>query len=141
VIRVRQLRRFLGLPWRDQLLLARAGSTVLCTRLVLGLVPFRVGRRMLRPRPTRHPANIDRDKLAWAVLASSHAVPGGRNCLVRAMALERMLRKRGLDAELHLGARGPADAFAAHAWIQRDGGVLIGGDDQDTYELLTKLPD
>lgn len=46
------------------------------------------------------------------------------NCLPRALVLCRLLRKRGLQAELRLGV-GKADGeFAAHAWVEHAGTAL-----------------
>jgi hypothetical protein len=46
------------------------------------------------------------------------------NCLVQSLALLRMLRMRGIDAELRLGARNVTGKFEAHAWVEL-GGVAL----------------
>jgi hypothetical protein len=46
------------------------------------------------------------------------------NCLVRSMVLVRMLRLRGLDAELRIGVATPHGRFAAHAWVEHAGVAL-----------------
>jgi hypothetical protein len=45
-------------------------------------------------------------------------------CLVRSLVLAAMLRRRGLDAQLRIGARKEAGQFEAHAWVELDGNVL-----------------
>jgi hypothetical protein len=44
--------------------------------------------------------------------------------LVQSLALLRMLRTRGIDAELRLGARNVTGKFEAHAWVEL-GGVAL----------------
>jgi len=35
-----------------------------------------------------------------------------------------MLKRRGYDAQLRIGARMAAEGFEAHAWVERDGVIL-----------------
>jgi hypothetical protein len=46
------------------------------------------------------------------------------NCLVQSLALLRMLRTRGIEAELRLGARNVTGKFEAHAWVELSGVAL-----------------
>lgn len=49
-------------------------------------------------------------------------------CLTRAQALQIMLARRGLSTDMVLGvARSASKDFLAHAWLEKDGQVLIGG--------------
>lgn|GEM_PF-731753 len=45
-------------------------------------------------------------------------------CLTRAIALERMLVRRGLPATVQIGVRREAGALEAHAWVELHGRVL-----------------
>jgi hypothetical protein len=49
------------------------------------------------------------------------------NCLEQSLVLCRMLRRRGLSADLRIGARKEADRFEAHAWVEVAGNVIDGG--------------
>jgi hypothetical protein len=52
----------------------------------------------------------------------------GTTCLVRALAAQALLARRGHASQLRLGvARGSGRAFEAHAWLEQDGRVLVGG--------------
>ena len=42
-------------------------------------------------------------------------------CLPRALALQRMLARRGIVAALRIGVRKEAATLAAHAWVEVDG--------------------
>lgn len=46
------------------------------------------------------------------------------NCLERSMTLWWMLRRDGIEGELHIGARHQAGKFEAHAWVELGGTVL-----------------
>ncbi len=49
-------------------------------------------------------------------------IPGDAACLVRASALQRLLRTRGLArAEVKIGVRRGATGFEAHAWVEHFG--------------------
>lgn len=41
-------------------------------------------------------------------------------CLVRSVALARLLRRRGIGAEICLGARKEGERLDAHAWVEVD---------------------
>ena len=49
------------------------------------------------------------------------------SCLEQSLALCRMLRRRGMNPGLRIGARKEANRFEAHAWVELDGTVVDGG--------------
>ena len=86
-----------------------------------------------RPRPSA-------DEIAWAVLAAHHAVPGGNNCLARALAAKLMLARFGYRSELRVGAlKNEADAFAAHAWLEAEGRIIVGGAEAGDFTVFGGL--
>ncbi len=50
------------------------------------------------------------------------------SCLRQALALRYFLGRRGIETELRIGVRGGQGEFAAHAWVEKNGAVLIGGE-------------
>jgi Transglutaminase-like superfamily len=46
------------------------------------------------------------------------------NCLQQSLALWWLLRRRGISADLRIGARKEAGRFEAHAWVELDGTIL-----------------
>jgi hypothetical protein len=50
--------------------------------------------------------------------AAARHLPLRTTCLERALATRRMLRRRGIRAELRIGARKNAAIFEAHAWLE-----------------------
>ncbi len=70
--------------------------------------------------------------IAGAIERAGRRVPRA-TCLVRALAAHWMLRSRGIASELVLGvplAPGSFREAPAHAWLEVDGKVVLGGDDE-----------
>lgn len=59
------------------------------------------------------------------------------NCLSQSFALICLLRRRGIEPTLRLGARLTESKFDAHAWVEYDGRVL--NDSQDVHTRFTPL--
>ena len=131
------IRRILRLSAAERGLLARAGATLLVARLGLWLLYYERIRRLLAAPQSSRISRWDPHQVAWAVQAASHLVPAS-TCLVRAMALERLLRADGHPARLRLGVTRGADApLAAHAWVESDGAVLMA---EPGFEALEPVP-
>jgi len=68
------------------------------------------------------------DSVSWAVTAASRRLPGPPMCLSQALAVQVMLARRGYASRLRVGVtRGGAGQVEAHAWVEHEGRVLIGG--------------
>lgn len=145
---MRRLNKLLRLPAAERGLLARAAILLGAIRLGLWLLPFRTFRRLLdRVTHAPHrPGTLDRrqaspEQVVWAVTTASRYLPGARTCLVRALAAQVLLARRGHPTRLRIGvAKGEAGQLEAHAWVEKDGKVLIGGtDDLARYTGLLHL--
>jgi hypothetical protein len=68
-------------------------------------------------------------RAAWAAHAVGRRLLPKRPCLTQALVLQYLLLRRGDDAaELHIGvSKTKKKGLQAHAWIERNGKVLIGG--------------
>jgi Transglutaminase-like superfamily len=51
-------------------------------------------------------------------------LPFNASCLEKSLVLCWLLERRGIDAELRIGARKERGAFEAHAWVELGGEVL-----------------
>ncbi|MBS0547251.1 MAG: lasso peptide biosynthesis B2 protein [Proteobacteria bacterium] len=126
------MRRFLALSGERRHLLVEAAFTLLCVRLALHLVPV----ERLRAWAGRLGAGLEPlPPVVWAVQAAARRVPGG-SCLVSALALQRLLSRRGHVTELHVGVAKQGERFSAHAWLVGEGKILIGETDGETYSPL-----
>lgn len=133
-------------PWRNWWMLLQAtGITVIVWS---GLSVFSLGRvtRGLRRTAMRLPqwsdaTPSDRRRAAWAAHAVGRRLLPERPCLTQALVLQYLLLRRGDDAaELHIGVAKSDDDLQAHAWVERNGRVLIGGTSSpDEYERFDGL--
>jgi hypothetical protein len=131
--------KFFALDRREQWMVVYA--IVSLWRSWIGLRTITFARlRASADGPANGPARVNRpspDRVAWAVAVASRYVPDGSNCLVRALAAGRMLRRYGYDAALRIGvAKGQDHGLAAHAWLESGGQVVIGGFEFDRYVAL-----
>jgi hypothetical protein len=136
------MRRFLQLTRHNWRLAFAALFAVFFTRLALWLMPFRILHRWSKAASE---AGTSRDpmrrlRIAHAVRTASVLVPYA-SCLTQALTTQWLLRFKGERARLCLGAlRGEGGRLQAHAWLEHDGGVLIGDlPDLGRYRIFRHL--
>ena len=132
--------RVLRLRGGDVLLLARAQWALVRARIV---VRSRAVGSLAAPAEAADEVQLARSRAAWPPRAAraealrlSEAVrqvalhgPLRANCLVRSVALQRLLADAGITrGVLRVGVHRTAGTFEAHAWLELDGRVV--GDDQ-----------
>ncbi|HYF50027.1 MAG TPA: lasso peptide biosynthesis B2 protein [Planctomycetota bacterium] len=124
-----KLKRFFNADGADRSALARAWFVLVGARALLWIFPFE---RVMSLVPARTqdvqspPDWITAGRLSWAVQVASGYVPVA-TCLSQALALQYLLNREGIGAELKIGvARGSEGEVAAHAWVESHGRVLIG---------------
>jgi hypothetical protein len=142
---MRRIYRFQALPPSDRWLLLRSALSLAAVRVELWVLPFRVVRGLCdRPirhaRPRRKAGLPSADRIAWAVEAASRYVPGAKVCLVKALAALTLLRRAGDPCRLCIGVtRKGEDRLGAHAWVECEGKVLVGGREAPHYVPLSGL--
>ncbi|MHB0971495.1 MAG: lasso peptide biosynthesis B2 protein [Thermoanaerobaculia bacterium] len=108
------------------LLMAEAWLTLLWVRFVIRLRPRSTLRKALqgRTRPWLRSAQRDPAAVGSAVrsFASRHVVP--MTCLVRGIAIKRMLERRALAPDLRIGFLRSEGRLHGHSWIELDGNVI-----------------
>jgi hypothetical protein len=135
---VRLLRRWLARPRRERLLLVRAAALQGWCLAALRLVPLaRVVRlmRLAAGRPRRADRAAD---VAKAVLASSRLFGEASTCLSRALTAQALIGGETPSTTVVGVALGP-QGFSAHAWLERDGQVLLGAPEAPSYRDITRL--
>jgi hypothetical protein len=77
-----------------------------------------------KSRPV-HAAEPDRiAELGRMVDIAARHHPAPTTCLTRSLVLGRLLRRRGVDAQLRIGVRLVEQQLSAHAWLECDGTPL-----------------
>ena len=110
-----------------------AAAGLLATWLGLRLAGFRRWKSVLArlaPRANttaQHQTASQRESseaIARMAAAAARNVFFGTNCLEQSLVLWCLLRRRGIAAELRIGARKEFERFEAHAWVEVDSAVL-----------------
>jgi hypothetical protein len=131
---MRRLRHFFSLSAADRRLLVRTLFLVVAVRLGLTLLSYRTLRRLiprLFPRVTSGTANVISPscmgRYMWAVRSTARFVPAA-SCLTQAIAAQVLLAHHGEKTCLRIGvAKDEKGQFKAHAWIESQDRVVIGG--------------
>lgn len=134
--------QFHGLPPNERRLLINAALAVATIRIGLWVVPFRV--LMRAHKRFSHPRKVSAERIAavqrvvWAVRVASRYFPGA-TCLTQALAARALLSRRGVVSVLRIGvARADNGQLQAHAWVEHDGEIAIGG--VESGDRFTSLP-
>jgi hypothetical protein len=123
---------FWRLAPRERLVVVRAAIMLSLTAAGLRVLGFPRWRRVLEkfvanvPPATAGAASrlaLAREVTRLAEKAERRG-PLRPNCLERSLVLWWLLRRRGLPAELRIGARKEDSRFEAHAWVELEGQVL-----------------
>src|SRR5215217_8797221 len=139
------LRRCLRISTTELWLLVKATLLLEAIKLGIQLLPFRVLRRLLErvagtPAGLRYTNYPSVDRIAWIVETASRRTPGAKSCLTQALAAQVMLTRRGYPSQLHIGvAKGERGQFKAHAWVESEGKVIMGGSELGGFTPLTVL--
>ncbi len=138
---MRRLRKFLSLPARRRALLVKAALLLGFVRIGLKTLPFQKMRSIVdriseTSKSAKQPSSAE--EVVWAVDTLGRRMPG--SCLTQALAAQVLLGRRGLPTRIHIGAvREDEEQFLAHAWLESEGEVLIGGHELERYTPLASL--
>src|SRR5881296_1041372 len=135
-------RRFFRLPLAERRLVLAAAALAAGVRLALRVAPFRLVQAALVrvARPSRSVPSLPVPRIVWAVTATTRRVPGANGCLVRALVARTLLARHGHPAKVRLGVpRRPGGALAAHAWVESDGRIVVGGAERPEFSPLPPL--
>jgi len=122
------LKRFAGLPREDRAALLWAAAALAAAVLRLRLLGLQRARRWAgRPPAARRATPPAAKHIAAAKRAVDRAANGLRigTCLSRSLALQYLLRRRGIESRLRLGIRRhERPHLLAHAWLEAEGAPI-----------------
>ena len=138
---IAKLAKFRRLSRADRALVLRALAILPATALglrLIGLKRVQAALGLLSPaRPAidaSDAAAIARRVARW-VAAAARQGPYRAKCLPTALALQSMLRRHGIEADLRLGVRRWSGRLEAHAWVEHRGEPLI-----DAADVAERFP-
>lgn len=136
------MQRFFELPRDDRRLLLLAIGCLAAVKLALHWLPLPFTRQVLAhvTRLTASPKAQDLGRSIWAVSVASGLVPGGGNCLARALTLQTLLSRYSVRTMLHVGfAHDTRKRVEGHAWLTCEGRVVIGNlADLERFKCTTR---
>lgn len=139
-------RRFRKRPAEDRKLILRAALILPLTEIALRLFGFRRWKQLIEhfapPVPRRRilePATQLEmaERIARAARSAERHGPATPNCLERSLTLWWLLRREGIEGELHIGARKNESRFEAHAWVELRGVIL--NDSSDIHQHYARF--
>lgn len=125
-------------------LAVEAVLSLLLAKAALRVVPFRfLERTFVLPLGAVELSGSERSETSGAVLqaveAAARRLPVSTACFPRAIALQAMLRRRGVPVELVYGASGrPGTGVNAHVWVEDGGVALLGGEEAKGLAVLAR---
>lgn len=119
-----RIARLARLPRAERRVLLQAGLLLAAHGVGLRAVGLR---RVLLAWPVvvAPRAGLPATSIARLVEAAARHGPLRPGCLTISLTLQRLLARHGLASDLRFGVRKLADGIEAHAWIERDGEVLL----------------
>lgn len=126
----RFISRWRRLSGRGKVLFLKSAICLTLIKIGLTILPFSVFRNVFRWfTATGRPEEISQQDIeltVWAVDTAANLLPMELLCLPRALATKYLLRKMpALTLEIGVEIN-PAKQFEAHAWVERNGSIIIG---------------
>lgn len=144
-----RIERFQRLSALERSVVLEAAGGLLATWLGLRLIGFRRWERVLAVfAPSANATGLVQDpsEQASALLIARMEAAAARNvlfhpnCLEQSLVLWWLLRRRGIAADLRIGARKESGCFEAHAWVEYDAQVLNDADAEHRHFVPFEKP-
>jgi Transglutaminase-like superfamily len=146
---IERWKRFLRLGSFERSVVLEAAGGLLATWVGLRMIGFRHWERLLAvfaPSPRANGPAQDAAIEESAILIARMQEAAARNLFIRTNCLEQslvlcwLLRRRGMVAELRIGARKDSDRFEAHAWVERNSQVLNDASEERRHFVPFEKP-
>jgi transglutaminase superfamily protein len=132
------LRKWLALAPADRRLVVEAAWWFVVLRVALRLLPFERVARYAERRHQKGRADlaVATGRIGWATAAVARRLAPPRSCLAQALTAQVMLGRRGRPAEIRFGVRREEGRLDAHAWLECEGEVLVGGEGLEVFREM-----
>ncbi len=125
-----------------RLLLAEAVTALAAASAAIRWLPFkravRLGSRRLSGEAASSAEVAD---IRWSIEAAARAAPWRAVCFQKGLATQWMLRRRGIDAQLHYGiGKDEAGDLQAHVWVADGEAIIIGGEEAGKVRRVATYP-
>jgi hypothetical protein len=140
------IRKFLALDGNQMRLFIEAYATLGVVRIAILTLPFkRLAKSLDQQKHAVAPPlddvqlSIVRD-IGEAIRSAANNTPWESLCLAQALAVQRMLSKRGIRGVFHLGAaigKSDQEKLKAHAWLLCGGRIITGEAGHEQFAVLS----
>lgn len=134
-----RLQKYLRLTAGERRQLRQAALWLLRMRILLSVAPYERAQRLADQPPGPAPdPSLTGKTIGRAVDRAARIIPRA-TCLVKALAAQAILTRAGFHPKLELGvARSETKEFEAHAWLELDGAIVVGGQERAKFSALRK---
>ncbi len=138
-----KLRKLSG---RDMVIASEAVVMLGVARAAVGVVPFRILARLFGKQHIETGAGEAVSprvrRIGQLLRATAGVVPWECKCLTQSVAGRLMLARRRIPSTMYFGVRTDEDgAFEAHAWLRCGSYMVTGGDEHESFTVLTHFAD
>lgn len=132
-------RKASALPKETWLTLACVLPTIAAVRVALWVLPYRTVSRLFAPtdRPGRLTSVAEASARLRVTAWVGRTLLGDKPCLTQAIAARWLLARIGYATKLVIGASRTEGKLVAHAWLEHEGRVVLGG--SDSLQLYAPL--
>jgi len=133
--------RLIRRPMRDNALLAEAVVALVAGWAAVRFLPFRTAVRIASVELGHRAERPDVERVSRAVAVSAKRVPWRAVCFQQGLALQWMLRRRGVDARLQYGVGyDPSSDLQAHVWVTVGDEIVMGREEASAYKSVATYP-
>jgi hypothetical protein len=137
------LSKFIRLDRECKRILIEAAVTLMLVRAQIRFVPFsryskHLGKYMVESAPEAdEQAYLLAKRITWAVEKWIRLIPLKNECLLKAVTVKYMLRRRKIGSTLNLGVKkGPGRDLSAHAWLRCGSQIVTGEENYSLFEAV-----
>jgi len=148
----KRLNKFLGLAPHHKMILAQAWLLLAWYRLCIILVPLRRITATLQHSPVANPPAAlppgqeqEAVMIGRLVAAAARFTPWQSRCLIQVLAAQRLLAKRKIPGQFHLGVQRDSGSivdptgFSAHAWLQCGDVIVTGAAGHERFTVVSSF--
>lgn len=146
---IARFRNFLRRPFSDHLLALQAFVLLGMTRFLINCFSFSkleqyLGRRMQESNTEDSDESLFHAKrISWAVRSVAPFTPWNSNCFPQALTAKVLLRKKGINSTLYVGAafKTEEEGLRGHAWLRCGSYFVTGGDGASQFGAIASFSD
>ncbi|GIM27394.1 hypothetical protein CPJCM30710_00600 [Clostridium polyendosporum] len=134
------------MSWGEKFLFFEAFILTGISRMAILYIPFKRVKRYMGSYNVESPFEVENSvyettkKVKCAVLRASKYTPWESKCLVQALTVQRMLKKRKISSTIYLGVnKDKGDKMQAHAWCRVGELTITGGELKQYFTQVAKF--